>query len=71
VIVIARIVGHPKRAKLEAILVPPGMVFVAENHVNIIYPPRGAPLEPAFSILIPIINFMPGEALGHKLSLAR
>jgi adenine-specific DNA-methyltransferase len=44
-IVVTRVVGHPKRAKLEAALVPPGTVFVAENHVNVIYPPPGAPLE--------------------------
>jgi len=44
-IVVTRIVGHPKRAKLEAALVPPDTVFVAENHVNVIYPPSGTPLE--------------------------
>jgi len=43
-IVVTRIVGHPKRARLEAALVPPGTVFVAENHVNVIYPPKRAPL---------------------------
>jgi adenine-specific DNA-methyltransferase len=44
-IVVTRIVGHPKRARLEAALVPPGTVFVAENHVNVIYPPQGASLD--------------------------
>jgi len=44
-IVVTRIVGHPKRAQLEAALVPPGTVFVAENHVNVIYPPHRTPLE--------------------------
>jgi adenine-specific DNA-methyltransferase len=44
-IVVTRIVGHPKKARLEAALVPPGTVFVAENHVNVIYPPQGASLD--------------------------
>jgi len=44
-VVVTRVVGHPKRARIEAALVPPGTVFVAENHVNVIYPPRGATLE--------------------------
>jgi adenine-specific DNA-methyltransferase len=43
-IVVTRIVGHPKRARLEAALVPPGTIFVAENHVNVIYPPPEATL---------------------------
>lgn len=44
-IVVTRVVGHPKRARIEAALVPPNTVFVAENHVNVIYPPPGATLE--------------------------
>ncbi len=44
-IVVTRVVGHPKRAVLEAALVPPGVVFVAENHVNVVYPPPNATLE--------------------------
>ncbi len=44
-IVVTRIVGHPKRARLEAALVPPGTVFVAENHVNVVYPPQRASLD--------------------------
>lgn len=44
-IVVTRVVGHPSRAILEAALVPPGVVFVAENHVNVVYPPPGTSLE--------------------------
>ncbi|MGC9115745.1 MAG: HsdM family class I SAM-dependent methyltransferase [Fervidicoccaceae archaeon] len=44
-IVAARITGHPKRAVLKAALVPPGTLFVAENHVNVIYPPQNASTE--------------------------
>ncbi|MGC9181742.1 HsdM family class I SAM-dependent methyltransferase [Thermogladius sp.] len=44
-IVVKRVTGHPKRLRLEAALVPPGTVFVAENHVNVVYPPRRARLE--------------------------
>ncbi|WP_434730904.1 N-6 DNA methylase [Thermogladius sp. KZ2Tp1] len=44
-IVVKRVTGHPKRLRLEAALVPPGTVFVAENHVNVVYPPPGASLE--------------------------
>ncbi|MEM1703825.1 MAG: N-6 DNA methylase [Zestosphaera sp.] len=44
-IVVNRVVGHPSRAILRAALVPPNVQFVAENHVNVIYPPPGATLE--------------------------
>lgn len=44
-IVVTRVVGHPNKARLEAALVPPGTVFVAENHVNVIYPPASATIE--------------------------
>jgi len=40
-----KFVGESMRAQLEAALVPPGMAFVAENHVNVIYPPSRTPLE--------------------------
>jgi adenine-specific DNA-methyltransferase len=42
-IVVRRIVGHPKHSgSIEAAIVPPGFKFLAENHVNVIYPPAGA-----------------------------
>ncbi len=44
-IVVKRVTGHPKRLRLEAALVPPGVTFVAENHVNVVYPPPNATLE--------------------------
>jgi len=44
-IVVKRVVGHPKKAHIEAALIPPNTVFVAENHVNVIYPPPEATLE--------------------------
>lgn len=44
-IVVRRIVGHPKQALLEAALVPPNVIFVAENHVNVIYPPSREKIE--------------------------
>lgn len=44
-IVVTRVVGHPSRAVIEAALVPPGVSFVAENHVNVIYPPPGTGME--------------------------
>jgi adenine-specific DNA-methyltransferase len=44
-IAVTRVVGHPRRARIEAALVPPSTVFVAENHVNVIYPPTGATVE--------------------------
>jgi len=44
-IVVTRIVGDPSSAMIEASLVPPNTVFVAENHVNVIYPPPRATLE--------------------------
>lgn len=44
-IVVTRVVGHPSRAVMEAALVPPGTIFVAENHVNVIYPPPNVKME--------------------------
>lgn len=38
-IVANRITGSVKMAKLRAALIPSGMKFVAENHVNVIFPP--------------------------------
>ncbi|MBI5401692.1 hypothetical protein HZB05_02595, partial [Candidatus Wolfebacteria bacterium] len=38
-IVVNRITGSVKSAKLKAAIIPPKMKFIAENHVNVIYPP--------------------------------
>lgn len=38
-IVVNRVIGHPNNPSIEAALIPPGILFVAENHVNVIYPP--------------------------------
>ena len=40
-IVVNRVIGHPDNPSIEAALIPPGILFVAENHVNVIYPPPG------------------------------
>jgi adenine-specific DNA-methyltransferase len=44
-IVVTRIVGHPKKARIEAAIVPSNIIFVAENHVNVIYPPPNTSIE--------------------------
>jgi adenine-specific DNA-methyltransferase len=38
-IVVNRITGSINSMKLKAALIPTGMKFIAENHVNVIYPP--------------------------------
>jgi adenine-specific DNA-methyltransferase len=38
-IVVNRIIGSVKSAKLKAAIIPPRMKFIAENHVNVIFPP--------------------------------
>lgn len=38
-IVVNRITGSVKSAKLKAAIIPPKMKFIAENHVNVIFPP--------------------------------
>jgi adenine-specific DNA-methyltransferase len=38
-IVVNRITGSIKAAKLKAAIIPPGMKFIGENHVNVIFPP--------------------------------
>jgi adenine-specific DNA-methyltransferase len=40
VIVTNRIIGQPHKGTLRAAVVPKDMKFVAENHVNVIYPPE-------------------------------
>ncbi|MBI3291111.1 N-6 DNA methylase [Candidatus Falkowbacteria bacterium] len=39
-IIINRIAGSVKSAKLKTALVPPRMKFIGENHVNVIFPPE-------------------------------
>jgi len=39
VIVTNRIIGQPHKGSLRAAIVPENVKFVAENHVNVIYPP--------------------------------
>lgn len=41
-VVVNRITGTVKTAKLKAAIVPPGMKFFAENHVNVITPAKNA-----------------------------
>lgn len=43
-LVVNRIVGKPGSGTIRAAIVPPGMKFVAENHVNVIFPPKQAAL---------------------------
>lgn len=38
-IVVNRITGTVKSSKLRAVVIPKGMKFVAENHVNVVFPP--------------------------------
>lgn len=40
-IVVNRITGAARSAKLKAGIIPKGMRFIAENHVNVIFPPSG------------------------------
>lgn len=43
-IVVNRVVGRPGAGHIRANLVPQGMKFIGENHVNVIYPPKQARL---------------------------
>jgi len=43
-IVVNRIVGRPGSGRIRAALVPQGMKFIGENHVNVIFPPKQARL---------------------------
>jgi adenine-specific DNA-methyltransferase len=64
-IVVTRVTGHPKRLKLEAALIPPGVVFVAENHVNVVYPPPNATLEEMEEIVRQLNDPRTWEILSH------
>ena len=46
VIVTNRIIGQPHKGSLKAAIVPENMKFVAENHVNVIYPAKHQSLSP-------------------------
>jgi adenine-specific DNA-methyltransferase len=50
-IVVNRIVGRPKDNKIKATLIPPDFKFLAENHVNVIYPPKRAKLSELYEIV--------------------
>lgn len=39
-IVVNRIVGSVGNSQLKAAIIPKGLKFIAENHVNVIYPPK-------------------------------
>ena len=45
-VVVNRIVGRPGSGTIRAAVVPDGMKFVGENHVNVIFPPKQAGLLP-------------------------
>jgi len=45
-IVVNRIVGRPGSGRIRATLVPQGMKFIGENHVNVVFPPKQARLIP-------------------------
>jgi len=45
-IVVNRIVGRPGSGRIRAALIPEGMKFVGENHVNVIFPTKQARLIP-------------------------
>jgi adenine-specific DNA-methyltransferase len=40
VVIVNRITGPPKKARIRAAYVPEGMKFLAENHCNVIFPPE-------------------------------
>ncbi|MDD5039475.1 MAG: N-6 DNA methylase [Dehalococcoidales bacterium] len=45
-IVVNRIVGRPGSGRIRAALVPQGIKFIGENHVNVILPPKRTRLTP-------------------------
>ena len=52
-IVVNRIVGRPGSGRIRAALIPQGMKFIGENHVNVIYPPKQAKLLPTEETVSP------------------
>ncbi|MCD6453672.1 MAG: N-6 DNA methylase [Dehalococcoidales bacterium] len=45
-IVVNRIVGRPGSGTIRAALIPQGVKFIGENHVNVIFPPKQTGLPP-------------------------
>jgi adenine-specific DNA-methyltransferase len=56
VIVVNRITGIAGRQELKAALVPSGMEFAAENHVNVIFPPAGTSQKILKNILRQLVS---------------
>jgi len=71
-IVVNRIVGQPGKGKIKAAIIPPKMKFVAENHVNVIFPPEKSYTENEKNITIPSIeNIVEQLNSPEKLEILR
>ncbi|MEM1931728.1 MAG: N-6 DNA methylase [Sulfolobales archaeon] len=64
-IVTNRVVGHPSNPRLRAAIVPEGLEFVAENHVNVVYPPRGVEMTE----LSEIVEQLNSERVSRYISM--
>ncbi len=70
-IVVNRITGAVKESKLKAGFIPSGMKFIAENHVNVIFPPfKQKQIKMDFGINLPKKN-LPIENVIKQLSSIR
>ena len=67
-IVANRITGLIKAVKLKAAIIPPGMKFIAENHVNVIFPPtRKRQIKMTLGNKLPKIN-LTAKDIANQLS---
>lgn len=55
-IVVNRVTGAARNVRLKAALVKPGLKFVGENHVNVIYPPDNMPSKTALGLLKKVLT---------------
>jgi len=67
-IVVNRITGSVKSIKLKSAIIPPKMKFIAENHVNVIFPPSNQKqIKMALGNKLPKISLTTGD-IANQLS---
>lgn len=70
VIVVNRITGATETSRIKAALIPESMIFTAENHVNMIFPPPGfLKQENALDILESIVRQLNSEETAQAIRL--
>ena len=65
-VVVNRITGSLESSTLRAAVIPKGMKFIAENHVNVIYPPSSSKIQ-SLTIACQVKSSLSFESLTEQL----